>query len=159
MAGESVPPNLLDHPQLRWLLARIRNTGDDAIAESLFDEFAAAVHAHLALIELSVLPHVDEVVRRGNKLVYLDGHWYLKRALAALQEMDRRSPAFHRRLIAACDRLEGQLMREATDLIELGRALDVRPPGLPEAADSAKDERLRFSSREAFPQQASISAW
>jgi hypothetical protein len=118
----------LQHAALRWLEARIRTSNPDLVGALLFDEFADALGEHLDAVDAFVMPalrsrHAAPMVRQ-----YVDAHWYLKRNLAELKAMDRRSDAFRKRLPAVMRQLDHQMTQEAT---ELPYSLHESPPATP----------------------------
>jgi hypothetical protein len=115
------------HATLRWLIARIRTSKPEAVSSFLFDEFADVLEGHLALVDRTVLPSLGLLGVRDWQ-GYVDMHWYLKRSLAELRAGNRLGDTFAKRLSAMCDRLDRQMMREATELSPLARALQASAP-------------------------------
>lgn len=102
-----------DHAALRWMSARIGASRPDAVCTYLFDDFAAVLSRHLAVIDGVIADVPGSRLRRE----FLDTHWYLKRSLASLQDMARDSEPFRKRLFALVRRLEHQMMAESTELV------------------------------------------
>lgn len=115
------------HATLRWLIARIRTSKPDAVSSFLFDEFADAVECHLGLVDRALLPSLGPLGVRDWQ-GYVDMHWYLKRSLAELRASNRFGDTFAKRLSAVCERLDRQMMREATELLPLARARQMPAP-------------------------------
>jgi len=106
----------LHHAPMRWLEARIRTSNADHVGTFLFDEFADALDEHLQCIDTFLMPVLQAHDLAPAVRQYVDAHWYVKRNLADLKAMDRRSDLFRKRLWAVMRQLEHQMTLESTEL-------------------------------------------
>lgn len=109
-----------NHLVLSRLAVRSAQTSDRKLRNALFDDLAKGLGGHFAALERVVLPALLRARASLGSDVLL-GAMALKRELAALLTLDRRTPEFEARLPALCEAVELQADREQLGLLPLVR--------------------------------------
>jgi hypothetical protein len=108
-----------DHAVLKWLGERLQTVSSAAPRSLMFNELARALGAHETVIEETILPAMKSFGWRGLTSDVLTGHAALKRHLAEMLTMDRRSAAFDPAVTQLVEQLKVQCDLEDRKLLPL----------------------------------------
>lgn len=109
-----------NHLVLSRLAVRASQTPDRKLRNALFDDLAKGLGGHFAALERVVVPSLMRA-RASLSSDVLHSAMALKRELAALLTLDRRTPAFETRLGPFCAAVEAQADQEQLHLLPLVR--------------------------------------
>ena len=153
-----------DHAVLRWMIARMGAARPDAVRTYLFDDLATALREHLSVIDHAVADVPGSALPRE----FVDAHWYLKRCLSQLQDMNRETELFleaimreDRSILEIIDAdftFVDQRLAEHYDLPERGKLFEVRRSrfGRPIRSSEFKRVQLTDGLRGGILTQASV---